>query len=113
MEEKIQKFIEHDFTCLPVVDRENRVVGILSERDVLAHAMSMGETAASTGNRDLVVEDFMTTDVVCIELTESFAALCICLVKNKFRRVPIVSKGRLVGIVSRKDVIKEVMSLQV
>ncbi len=109
----ISKLVEHNFTGLPVVDRENRVVGILSEKDVLALAVSISENPENSAHTELKVEDFMTKDVVCIEANESFTALCICLVKNKFRRVPIVAKGRLVGIVSRKDIIKEIMCLQV
>ncbi len=111
--EAIRKLVEHDFTGLPVVDRENRVVGILSEKDVLALAMSMSENPENIAHAELKVEDFMTKDVVCIELTESFAALCICLVKNKFRRVPIVAKGKLIGIVSRKDIIEEMICMEV
>ncbi len=109
----IRKLVEHNFTGLPVVDRENRVVGIVSEKDVLTLAVSINENPEGAECNDLKVEDFMTKDVVCIEANESFTALCNCLMKNKFRRVPIVAKGKLVGIVSRKDIIAEIMSLQV
>lgn len=110
--EAIGKLVKHNFTGLPVVDRENRVVGILSEKDVLALAMSMDENPEGAGHKNLKVEDFMTKDVVCVEATDSFAALCNCLMKNPFRRVPVVTNGKLVGIISRKDIIAEIMSLQ-
>ena len=109
--EAVGKLVKHNFTGLPVVDRENRVVGILSEKDVLALAISMYENPEGAGNEELKVEDFMTKDVVCADASESFAALCNCLMKNQFRRVPIVANGKLVGIVSRKDIIAEIMSL--
>ena len=110
--EAVGKLVKHNFTGLPVVDRENRVVGILSEKDVLALAVSMDENPEVAGHKDLKVEDFMTKDVVCVEANDSFAALCNCLMKNQFRRVPVVANGKLVGIVSRKDIITEIMNLQ-
>lgn len=110
--EAIGKLVKHNFTGLPVVDRENRVVGILSEKDVLALAISMDENPEEAGHKELKVEDFMTKDVVCVEATDSFTALCNCLMKNKFRRVPVVANGKLVGIISRKDIIAEIMNLQ-
>ncbi|MBE0534700.1 MAG: CBS domain-containing protein [Phycisphaerae bacterium] len=107
--EAVRKLVDHDFTGVPVVDDKNRVVGILSEKDVLALALRRLENGDS-GDRGLRVDDFMTRDVVCIDITDSFASLCSCLMKHEFRRVPIIAKGKLVGIVSRRDIILHILN---
>ena len=54
----------------------------------------------------------MKKDVITIEATESTEASCSCLNKNNFRRVPVVIKNKLVGVVTRKDVISHIFNLQ-
>ena len=108
----VRKLVKHNFTGLPVVDGENRVIGIVSEKDVLALAIRINEKEYVSDEMHLQVEDFMTKEVVIIEGTESFTALCSCLIKNEFRRVPVVLKNKLVGIVSRKDVISYILEIQ-
>ena len=110
--EAVRKLVKYNFTGLPVVDDKDRVIGIISEKDVLALAIRIDEKEDVPDETHLNVEDFMTKEVVTIEATESFAALCSCLIKNKFRRIPVVLKNKLVGIVSRKDVISHILKIQ-
>ena len=109
----VEKLVEHNFSGLPVVDDRNRVVGILSEKDVLALAVRIHDRSYESGDADLKVDDFMTRDVVTVEAGESFTSLCSCLIKNQFRRVPVVANGKLVGIISRKDIITSIMNIYV
>jgi len=108
----VRKLVKQNFTGLPVVDDKNQVIGIVSEKDVLALAIRINEKEYVSDETHLCVEDFMTKDVVTIEGTESFTALCSCLIKNEFRRVPVVLKNKLVGIISRKDVISYILEIQ-
>ena len=110
--EAIRILVKHDFTGLPVVDAKNQVIGVVSEKDVLSLAIRAQERSYSSGQEDIRVEDFMTKDVVTIEATESLTALCSCLMKNKFRRVPVVLKNKLVGIVTRRDIISYMFNIQ-
>jgi len=110
--EAIEMLVKHNFTGLPVVDKRNQVVGIVSEKDVLSLAIRTQERLYDPEQEDMRVEDFMTKDVVTIEATESLAALCSCLLKNKFRRVPVVLNNELVGIVTRRDVISHIFNIQ-
>ena len=110
--EAIQILIKHNFTGLPVVDSKNQVIGIISEKDVLSLAIRVKESSQTTKREDMRVEDFMTKEVVTIEATESLTALCSCLMKNKFRRVPVVLSDKLVGIVTRRDVISHMFELE-
>jgi CBS domain-containing protein len=56
-----------------------------------------------------VVEDFMTQPAIYFDEDEDLDDVCDCLMNNYFRRVPITSKGKLVGIVSRKDIINHIL----
>jgi CBS domain-containing protein len=97
--EVVKILSENDITGLPVVNDDMTLAGVISERDVLSLVFNVDE--------DLVkAEDFMTKDVVSFEQDEDFIAICECLAKNNFRRVPITADGKLVGIISRSDVIK-------
>jgi CBS domain-containing protein len=93
---------EHNVTGLPVVNDDMTLVGIISEKDLLALISDQGDNSAKA-------EDFMTADIVSFDQDDDLIAICECLTNNHFRRVPIVSQGKLVGIVSRRDIIKYMM----
>lgn len=107
----VRKLVEYNFTGLPVVDDKGRLIGIISEKDMLTLAIRINEKEYVSNTMHSHVEDFMTKEVVTIEDTESFTAICNCLIKNQFRRVPVVSNGKLVGIISRKDIISHIMNI--
>ncbi|GAF92351.1 unnamed protein product, partial [marine sediment metagenome] len=52
------------------------------------------------------VEDFMTRPAVYFDEDESLEDICKCLLEVTFRRVPVTKEGKVVGIVSRPDVLK-------
>ena len=94
--------LKNDVTGLPVVDDDMTLVGIITEKDVLK-LLSAAENDSAT------VDEFMTNDVVSFEEETDLIAICECLIKSDFRRVPIVSQGKLTGIISRKDIIKYIL----
>lgn len=108
----IEKLVKSNVTGLPVVNDDDEVIGIISEKDVLSLAISTQEKTYCSGKKGLNVEDFMTKDVVTIDATESLNALCACLLKNEFRRLPVLLNGKLVGIVTRRDVIAYIFGIQ-
>jgi CBS domain-containing protein len=77
---------------VPVVDASGGVIGLVSEYDLLAKT---GATAA----------DLMTTAVISVSGDTNVADIRHLLVDRHIRRVPVVDAGRLVGIVSRGDVV--------
>ena len=81
---------------------ENEFGGVISEKDILGLLSDLENTSAA-------VEDFMTEDVVSFDVKDDLIEICECLIQNDFRRVPIVADGRLVGIISRKDIIKYIL----
>jgi len=91
--------VEKNVTGVPVVDDDMLVVGILSEKDVLRLLH------ASEDEKRKVVEEFITHPVIHFDEEEDLDDVCDCLMNNYFRRVPVTSKGKLVGIISRRDII--------
>lgn len=79
-----------------------RVAGILSERDIVRSLAEHG-TAALT----LPVGQVMTRNVATCSEEESCASLMERMTEGKFRHLPVVSNGRLVGMVSIGDVVKQ------
>ena len=94
--------VDNDITGLPVVNDDMTLAGIISEKDVLCLLSDLEDESAK-------VEDFMTKDVVSFDENEDLIAICECLVNNNFRRVPIVADGKLVGIISRRDIIRNIL----
>lgn len=99
--EAIGIMVEKKVTGLPVVDDKMKLVGIITEKDVLMLLYNFGDRPGS-------VEDFMTRDIASFDLEDSLSDICECLLGNHFRRVPIVAgpKKKLVGIISRTDIIR-------
>jgi CBS domain-containing protein len=97
--EALELMAEKNITGIPVVNDDTALEGILTERDVLRlyHA--------SKDKKWKVVEDFMTQPAIYFDEDEDLDEVCDCLMNNYFRRVPVTSKGKLVGIISRRDII--------
>ncbi len=94
--------IEHDISGAPVVDGDGRMVGILTERDCLQAALQ----AEYYGTRGGLVSDFMSVDVECIAPEESILKIAAMFIKGSYNRYPVVEDGRLVGQISRRDVMR-------
>lgn len=83
---------EHRVSGVPVVDERGSVVGLVSEYDLLSRS---GPTA----------REVMTTAVVSVTANTPVDDVRHLLVDRRFRRVPVLENGHLVGIVSRGDVV--------
>jgi len=101
--EAIELLVANDITGIPVVNDDGTLAGIVTEKDILS---LLTDVRYASGT----VEQYMTRDVVAFDVEDDFIAICECLMKNHFRRVPILSEGKLVGIVSRTDIIKYIAS---
>jgi CBS domain-containing protein len=101
--EVIELLVANDITGIPVVNDDGTLAGIVTEKDILS---LLGDVRYAAGT----VEQYMTREVVAFNVEDDFIAICECLMRSDFRRVPILSEGRLVGIVSRHDVIRYIAS---
>ena len=89
-------------SALPVVDNENKMVGVISEIDLVN--LTFDGNAADT-----IVEEVMVTDIVSFGSNTELADLIQAFSKRHLRRVPIIDKGKVVGIVSRRDILREML----
>ena len=103
--EAIRILVDHNITSLPVVNDDMSIAGIITEKDVLKLLYDVTSKACK-------VEDFMTKGVVSFNEEDSLIDITECLIKNSFRRVPITAGGKLVGIISRKDIIAYILKLR-
>ncbi len=84
-----------------IVCDEDRVVGVLSERDVVRAVASDGEACL-----ERPVSDYMTRDVIFAEPAETVAVLMTRMTDRRIRHLPVLRAGRLTGVVSIGDVVK-------
>jgi CBS domain-containing protein len=103
--EAMELMIKHRISGLPVVDDDMNLVGVLSEKDVVSLLYDM--EALDTQK----VRNFMTERAMVFDIDDNLVDICDFFAKNLFRRVPITSDGKLVGIISVPDVIKYTLKL--
>jgi CBS domain-containing protein len=101
----VRSLVDHNITGLPVVNDNNRLAGIISEKDMLKLLYNLEDSGGT-------VRDYMTRDPVSFSPEDSLTDVAECFINNHFRRVPIVSDGKLVGIVSRKDIVAYILNLR-
>ena len=89
-----------DIGALVVVDTAGRPVGIVTDRDIVISIVADGDNPA-----DFVVEDIMSKNLHLVQEDESIFEILKILGKHSIRRVPVLKKGKLVGIVSVDDLI--------
>jgi CBS domain-containing protein len=104
--EAIKILVENHISGLPVAKDDMTLTGILSEKDAIVLFYESDEAENKT------VSDYMTSPAVCFEEGEALLNVCDFLAKNIFRRVPITSNGKLVGIISIRDVLKSILQLR-
>ena len=107
---------DRDISGLPVVDEEGSLTGMVSERD-LAHALGSPlvrlavrrpspHRGAKRAGPAVRAADIMTTPLITVEPSTPISELSRSMIGNDINRLPVVDDGRLVGVVSRGDVLR-------
>ena len=126
--EAARRMLVHRVSAVPVVDPDNRPLGLVSEGDVMRHfgaqfqskraqwlrMLAEGETIAPEFLADIRlnqthVRQIMHTAIISAGEEASLAELADLMLKHGIKRVPILRDGVLVGIVSRADVVRAVV----
>jgi CBS domain-containing protein len=105
---------DHGITSLPVLDEDGRVVGIVSEMDLIRNRMPHDPRSHLRPERPQPdparqVGEVMTEPVVCLTENADTADLAALMLDNNIRAVPIVGADGLVGIVSRRDLLRTLL----
>ncbi len=112
---------ENNISGLPVVDKENYVVGVISEADILSTAGMrrghtfkdvlrhiLGEPLPERKSGDLV-GDIMTKPAITTRPDTDISEVARILDERRIKRLPVVDeKGRLIGIISRADIVRAI-----
>ncbi len=101
----IEILVKKNITGLPVVNDDMTLAGVVTEKDVLKVLYNLEDRGGK-------VVDFMTTEVVSFDHETSAIDICDCFCDNPFRRVPILADGKLVGIITRRDLIARILKLR-
>jgi CBS domain-containing protein len=124
--EAVKLLIEHDVSALPVVDVDGRVIGMLSEADLLRRTEVGTErrrpwwlealTPATTLAIDFAkahgrrAAELMSQPVISATEDMPLAQIAALFERHRIKRVPVTSEGKLVGIVSRTNLIQALAS---
>ena len=100
--EAMDSFLKNRISGAPIVDAEGNMVGILSEVDLMQVVVQDSYYDESVG----IVSDYMRTEVDTIDPEMDIYTLAEKFIKEHRRRYPVVSNGKLVGQISRRDVLR-------
>lgn len=90
-----------------MVMTDDEITGILSERDCVRKVELAGRTAAETR-----VQDIMTSNVLYVEAGQSIEECMVVMIDKNIRHLPVYDNGKLLGVISVRDVLKEMVDYQ-
>jgi CBS-domain-containing membrane protein len=121
--------LEKGFNGLPVVDEKKRLVGIICQSDLISQQKGLPIPSVFTLLDGLIpltsmkhlekavrkiaatrVADVMTPDPITVRPETSIEELASLMVDKKFHTIPVVDKGKIVGIVGKEDILRTIMS---
>jgi CBS domain-containing protein len=99
---------DRGISSAPVIDDIGNLVGVLSDTDCMVAAIKVGFDPDWKG----LVKEYMSENVVTVEANESILKIAERFVKDRFRRYPVMEDNRLIGQISRIDVLKALEQAQ-
>ena len=102
--EAIEMLLRYGISGLPVVDDDEKLLGIVCEHDMMNFVFS-GDAETTR------VKEAMTPDVYTFPPEKTLAEIVNIFASRRIRHVPIAENGRLVGIVSRRDILREMLRI--
>lgn len=106
--EAAQTLLENGISGAPVVDEKGKLCGLFSEHDCLREILAKGMHDMPPGK----VKDYMSTDIMTITPDMSIFRIAEMFVKHRVRRFPVVEHGRLVGQVSKRDLLGAIKDMR-
>ena len=97
------QLVRNEFSGMPVAERDGTLMGVVTEADILR---VLGEGKAL---ETLTAADIMTEKPSTVDLEAPLTEVIQILQEHRILRVPVTERGRLVGIISRSDIIRAVL----
>jgi CBS domain-containing protein len=97
---------EKNIGALLIVEGET-IVGMLSERDYARKVILMGRSS-----KDTLIRDIMTSPVLYVSPQQSTEECMALMTENRLRHLPVLNDGKLVGLISIGDLVKDIISEQ-
>lgn len=102
---------------LPVVEADGRLIGMLSEREIMRHMLSSSAFLGGGAQRHTTapelerrtVRDVMTRQVLCVSPDQPLSEVASLMANKDVDRVPVVREGRLVGFLTRGDIVRKLI----
>jgi CBS domain-containing protein len=102
----VESLLKNHVTGAPVVDEAGNVIGMLTEKDCLKLITTGDGADVPKGT----VESFMDADVIAISPDTDIYFAAGLFLKNHFRRLPVVEGGKLIGAVTRFDILRVIVA---
>ncbi|WP_041427518.1 CBS domain-containing protein [Syntrophomonas wolfei] len=128
LEEVARILLEEKISGVPVIDADSYVIGIVTEKDLIVKASELKMPFYVTLFDSIIflenpirfnnnikkftasqVEDAMTTKVIMVEEDTEVSRIVEIMQDKRVNRVPVVRHGKLVGIISRNDILKSLV----
>jgi CBS domain-containing protein len=116
LKEAARTMVRDGLGALPVIDGERRVVGMVSEREVIRHLLTMQvfsgadvRSALAPGVGPRCVRDVMSRQVMCVAPEQPIAEVASLMSNKDVDRVPVVREDRLVGFLTRGDIVRKLI----
>ncbi len=100
VDEVVSMLCEHRIGAVLVME-DDRIIGVLSERDIIRGLQERGAAILESG-----VDDIMTEDVLTVEPDEQVTTAMSMMTRRRIRHLPVVTNGKLTGLVSIGDLVK-------
>jgi CBS domain-containing protein len=100
--EAARLLVENRISGAPVVDHTGNLVGVLSEKDCMRIALQAGYHSEVAG----IVEEYMHKEVRTVDAERNVVDVAMMFIEDDYRRYPVMKDGRLVGQISRRDVLR-------
>ena len=98
----INLFVRNKISGAPVVDARGQYLGVFSERT----SISLLVDAAQRGTPTNRIESFVDSDAITVSPDTDLWTVAQILMTTHYRRLPVLENGRVVGLISRRDVLK-------